>query len=281
MFGEDKYQLDKSRRSGNAFVFGTFVYTTNDFTTILHQLSHLYRTYAEYYGLDFQTTYVQITQPVIDFGVIPSSIILACIVSDHTINLRFDHIYLGGSFFYECAGILLQGTKPISCPPSCLSRVWSIFKLLYHYRSVFPDTNSTLPIDLDTPNSFYHQFDSDCLVGPESRRYKIIFKLLQDTLRKTDRPKLRAYITYGFPHTTKMKNNVGIFFVEIRDDTTLQDMVQQIQNNVYQVLATNTLMPYFQRGQTIRNSVDIVLTMGYVHTVGPSVIQNVMATFKT
>jgi hypothetical protein len=79
-----------------------------------------------------------------------------------------------------------------------------------------------------------------------------------------DRP-LVVYLPIAFLPTPTVNNNIGIIFLTYTPGDTVETISQQLNNNKYQVLATNFLLYYkflgTKHGTNTRKSVDAVITM--------------------
>jgi len=270
--GEDKYQFDKKKKCGNAYIKSWYVYDEIGSKTIedkVNKLVELYIKYGKFYDEPDIERSLLVKKGELELSEIDSNVINFAIgYNQNTIFTFLDHVYLGTSFFHDGGAILADSTgHPISYPPNICVQLMTSFKFLYNrfYEIPYESTLSRC----DQLKRLYFKLDLNEIKNPKFKTTStIVHKCLHDIILRTDKDYLRAYVTYGFKHTKSVHNNIGIIFIDITRDMSVGDIEKQIEDKKYQVAATNFLMKFVGSGsgKKVRSSVDIVMSIGYLKT---------------
>lgn len=110
----------------------------------------------------------------------------------------------------------------------------------------------------------------DSTSNTPSSRIFIIFNALK-TLQKAlnvNRP-IICYLPIAFNHVKGINNNIGLMFIDLRCEDTINTFNKRFEENKYHALATNFILVnnlhklFGHNGNTVRNLVDVVLTSTY------------------
>lgn len=123
-------------------------------------------------------------------------------------------------------------------------------------------------IDRTIDNTIDSTIDSTS--NTPSSRTVIIFNALK-TIQKAlnvNRP-IICYLPIAFNHVKGINNNIGIMFIDLRCEDTINTFNKRFEENKYHALATNFILVnnlhklFGHNGNTVRNLVDVVLTFVY------------------
>lgn len=274
--GEDLYQYNKNntQRTGS-FVYSYVRYHTPFDPQILRDLTEYYNNYAESY-LPHEVVPKALVIPTPDN--IPfltslrtlksqDSIFVVC-HGTHTILVALDHVYLGASFFHEVGRIMAQGTCAYGSedPPGFPLLDLCVARFLGHW--LLRDSGDYVPVAKSDKFLRRHFYSFATIGNPAIGDATIysMYTVLGNILQRTNRYELRSYITYGFRHTKEIRNNIGIIFCTFTKDMTLAEFNDYILGNKYQIVATNYFMQILDKGKEVRNSVDLVMSLGSITT---------------
>ena len=177
------------------------------------------------------------------------------------ITILKDHRYFGGLFFLKLGG-KITNTKPVTIYKEQYTPFLS--ELLILKFGIFWLTNkpkNSLKISNNIKRiSFSYNYLEDSKKFPKVRKHTI----LCNTLLKIFDKNISVLLPVAFESTSKNYNNVGCIFVEYNKDDTPEILENKISSNKYQAIATNNLQKIISKGKKVRNSIDLVLTMGYL-----------------
>jgi hypothetical protein len=280
--GEDEYQLTKKLKTKNSYIYSYCIYNDTDIDgikIIIEKLFLIFDKYVDFYKLNF-TAKVFFEKDINIEKLLNSTNddihndIFVIYYDKNIICLKLDHAYLGTSFFHECGNVMYNGKKNyLELPKGFPYLDISILKFMkYFFYKKLLQYDDYKPIEKSNNlKRFFYSFDNSIdyyQIKPRkiNKSIIIIHKVLSDILKKTNRPRIKTYLTYGFKHTHKLFNNVGIIFLDFDNKMSIYDLDNYISNNKFQVLSTNYFMQIFNNGTNVRNSVDVVFSMGYILT---------------
>lgn len=273
--GEDLYQYNKKQRSKNSFVYSycKFKNIPNHTQNVINEATEYYNNYMSLYNIQEPiVTKRENFEKVSFFEFVDNckdNSICIIYYDDNTIISKFDHIYLGASFFQDFGKILYRAECDyIRYPPDfpILDISVARFGLKYLYEKIRGPDENYVPIRKSNTTLRRHFYT---LNTPSLKKKGIvtniciIYRIFQNILTRTNRTELKAYLTYGFKNTEYICNNIGIVFVDFTKDMSLSDFNDYILSNKYQIVATNYFMQIVDKGKEARNSVDVVLSLGY------------------
>ena len=223
--------------------------------------------------------------------------------TSNIIYFQFKHKFLGGAYIRDLASALIDTEQiPNSkfYPHSSFYNIIYLAKLVYNYQTIPKiciaeiEQCSTLklppmacckivhkpPILLKLVESpleikrYINTYTIDRVDKTDkntpSSRITIIFNALK-TLQKTlavNRP-IICYLPIAFNHVKGINDNVGIMFIDLRKEDTINTFNKRFEDNKYQVLATNFLLVnnlhklIGYNGCSVPTLVDVVLTSTY------------------
>ena len=218
---------------------------------------------------------------------------------NNTIYFQFKHKYIGGAYIRDLSSSLIdteQSANEKFYPHSSFFNIIYVAKLLYNYNTI-PKidtalieqyTNCKLPpaacckrlynpptlLKLVESSSeirrYVNTYTLDRADNTHSSRTIIIFNALK-TLQKAldlNRP-IVCYLPIAFNHVKGINNNIGIMFIDLREEDTINTFNKRFEENKYQALATNFLLVnnvhklFGYNAEKVRNMVDVVLTSTY------------------
>ena len=196
--------------------------------------------------------------------------------NDNIIYANFKHKYIGGAYIRDLLLSLViteQTPSKQFYPHSSFINFFYFLKLLYNYNTIPKITGVVLNLVNSKTDiqRYINTYDIDRNDNNKhSSRIIIIFnalKTIQQTLN-LGRP-LVCYLPIAFNHIYGVSNNIGIMFIELLENDTIDTFNKRFERNKYQALATNFILLNnlhklsISNGSSIRQSVDIVLTSIY------------------
>ena len=192
---------------------------------------------------------------------------------ERKIMMAMDHIYIGGYFFQEMATYVFSGEKikPYKLNYTIgLTELNLIRFLIFDALPMYIRTNNDLPL-LDNDDQiirYSSQMDTKKLkeiYGDKNVKACIIHKLsLMLISYMSLKRNLNVMIPVAFQNNNYSFNNVGVIFLSINFTDTIDDIIKKIKNNLYQTSATNHLMQIANKGKKARDTIDAVMSIGYI-----------------
>ena len=202
--------------------------------------------------------------------------------NDNVIYGDFKHKYIGGAYLRDFM-LSSVSTQQVSnekyYPHSSPINIFPFVKLLYNYKSLPKITGDLLRL-APSKTGIQRYVNTYTIDRQDKSKYSsriiIIFnalKTIQQTLH-IGRP-LVCYLPVAFNHVYGVSNNIGILFIEIFEQDTIDTFTKRFEQNKYHALATNFILLNnlhkisIHNGSNIRKSVDIVLTSLYYNCDEP------------
>ena len=218
---------------------------------------------------------------------------------NNTIYFQFKHKYIGGAYIRDLSSSLIdteQSANEKFYPHSSFFNIIYVAKLLYNYNTI-PKidtalieqyTNCKLPpaacckrlynpptlLKLVESSSeirrYVNTYTLDRADNTHSSRTIIIFNALKTLQKALDLNRsIVCYLPIAFNHVKGINNNIGIMFIDLREEDTINTFNKRFEENKYQALATNFLLVnnvhklFGYNAEKVRNMVDVVLTSTY------------------
>jgi hypothetical protein len=197
--------------------------------------------------------------------------------NDNSLKFVFKHKYIGGAYIRNlllpCSNTTaIQLTDEKTYPHSSFINIFYFFKLLYNYNTI-PKINGIILKKVNSNSEiqrYTNTYNIDRINNKYSSRIIIIFnilKIIQNALN-IGRP-LVCYLPIAFNHVYGVNNNIGIIFIELLENDTIDTFNKRFEQNKYQALATNFVLLNnlnklsVYNGSSVRQNVDIVITSIY------------------
>ena len=182
---------------------------------------------------------------------------------ENVLYAHADHRYIGGS---TLAWTTFLVNKKIQKDYFYNSRWWHLFPAikLWWNRQHIPRVPQPLALFSDDDQILRYVYSYSF-----RREKSVKATLLYDTMKdlyaclKLDR-KMVCYLPIAFNPTETIYNNVGILWLTYEPSDTVESIQRQLQQNAYQVLATNFVLCRGwnnKKGSDVRQSVDAVITI--------------------
>lgn len=218
---------------------------------------------------------------------------------NNTIYFQFKHKYIGGAYIRDLSSSLIdteQSANEKFYPHSSFFNIIYVAKLLYNYHRIPKIDTAHIekysklnlphmecckriykpPILLkliESPSEirrYVNTYTIDRTNNTPSSRIIIIFNALKTLQRVLNiNRSIVCYLPIAFNHVKGINNNIGIMFIDLREEDTINTFNKRFEENKYQALATNFLLVnnlhklFGHNGNTVRNYVDVVLTSVY------------------
>lgn len=263
--GEDEYQ--KSRMTNTPpYIYGEIVYKyCNDLSQSIRN------TYNEYFTvkpITFENS-VHISNSSNHLKKLSLEIYTSVEnekSSENTIKkhiLYLDHRYFSGLFFM-LLGKNLYNLKPLNIMKEIyipFVTEWYIIKFLFYMLFYINDDKLEFVEKKEDIRRERFFFDVDEINMNGKRKYKVFYHILSYIYSKINiNRKMKVLIPVAFEASKERYNNVGCIFIYF--DGNFNNMVEQLENNKYHAIATNTLQRFMNSGKKARSFVDVVLSCG-------------------
>jgi hypothetical protein len=203
-----------------------------------------------------------------------------------SIKYVFDHEYIGGSYIRDLSNNLLL-TKQTSTHSfyrkSSILYLFYFIVLCYNYIKLPKIKNELRLKRVDDPKQICRYTKKYTIKRSENNKIssreiilynglKNLYKVLENKLNGRQ---LVCYLPIAFINTNNITNNIGLIWISIDKNTTIEDFNLMLSKSKYQALATNFIVYYkidklvswFKKINNIsndtRNNVDVVLTSIY------------------
>ena len=199
------------------------------------------------------------------------------LINKNKINIEFVHKYIGGAYIRSFLQSFLhidQIPNSKFYPHSSIINFFMAIKLLFNYNSIPRIINNEyLPLIKDK-SEIKRYVNRYCIERSKNKeipsRIVIIYNVLKKihTGLKLQRP-LIIYFPVAFNHVKNVSNNIGLVWMELKYEDTIQSFNKRFDDNRYQALATNFILLHKLNklikysGSNVRKNVDVVVTSTY------------------
>jgi hypothetical protein len=163
---------------------------------------------------------------------------------------------------------------------------WYIFRFIWYYLSL--PTLRTLPFvekKEDMRRESFHfditEIKSNYISCEKiSSKFYVIYHLLTHIYDEigVNRP-IRVLIPIAFKTNERSYNNVGCIMMDFTKEQPIESFVKEIRKLEYQAHATNILQQMMNSGKKARNSVDVVLSLGFFE-YETDIVENMYVTYE-
>lgn len=270
---EDTHQSEVYDKHGNSYIF--YVITCRDNST--NMMSSRLKNYADFwvskFKLDIEINVEKIEEEFYN-NLISGKLLddirheLNIYTFKDTIIIFVDHRYFGGTFFVKSTLYMVQAT-PVTFPtePSILSKLLCIGKFALFDLLKIKYMNQNIPLSLASHKLKRTKWNFELHGDILCKKSFVIYRNFCEIYSKlpTHINKLNVMIPVAFEQRNDVYNNVGAMVINIHRFDTFEDIYNKIYENGYQVVATNSISNWgFKCGRTIREKIDVIMSMFYV-----------------